>query len=168
MYLCSYAQMYLHTLGAQVGFTYPGAPKPTLSDVSIYITLSSRVAVLGANGAGKSTMIKILTGAQPGQCLRYGTPQGASNAFAVLKSVYWIHVNMCARACTHVTLSHAQWMTVRMRILLDTRTHARARIHTPLPPPHIIHRRDGALRGHSVEAPQPAHCLRGPARLPPH
>ncbi|KAF5831548.1 hypothetical protein DUNSADRAFT_12961 [Dunaliella salina] len=46
----------------KVGFTYPGAPKPTLSDVSIYITLSSRVAVLGANGAGKSTMIRMLTG----------------------------------------------------------------------------------------------------------
>lgn len=30
--------------------------------MSIYITLSSRVAVLGANGAGKSTMIKLLTG----------------------------------------------------------------------------------------------------------
>jgi ABC-type multidrug transport system ATPase subunit len=55
-----------HVLGyihVQVGFTYPGAPKPTLSDVSIYITLSSRVAVLGANGAGKSTMIRMLTGA---------------------------------------------------------------------------------------------------------
>eukprot|EP00967_Tisochrysis_lutea_P061544 scaffold78878_cov21-Tisochrysis_lutea.AAC.1 len=46
----------------KVGFTYPGAPKPTLTDVSIYITLSSRVAVLGANGAGKSTMIRMLTG----------------------------------------------------------------------------------------------------------
>lgn len=46
----------------KVGFKYPGAEKNTLTDVSIYITLSSRVAVLGANGAGKSTMIKLLTG----------------------------------------------------------------------------------------------------------
>lgn len=46
----------------KVGFGYPGTEKKTLSDVSIYITLSSRVAVLGANGAGKSTMIKLLTG----------------------------------------------------------------------------------------------------------
>lgn len=46
----------------QVGFKYPKAEKNTLSEVSIYITLSSRVAVLGANGAGKSTMIKLLTG----------------------------------------------------------------------------------------------------------
>mmetsp|Transcript_15299 Transcript_15299/g.26489 ORF Transcript_15299/g.26489 Transcript_15299/m.26489 type:complete len:1035 (+) Transcript_15299:185-3289(+) len=51
----------------KVGFAYPGpdgkpAAKQTLTGVSIYITLSSRVAVLGANGAGKSTMIKLLTG----------------------------------------------------------------------------------------------------------
>lgn len=46
----------------KVGFAYPGQVKKTLTDVSIYITLSSRVAVLGANGAGKSTMIKLLTG----------------------------------------------------------------------------------------------------------
>ncbi|GAB7356293.1 hypothetical protein MBLNU459_g7096t1 [Dothideomycetes sp. NU459] len=43
-------------------FTYPGAPKPSLSNVSCALSLSSRVAIIGANGAGKSTMIKILTG----------------------------------------------------------------------------------------------------------
>jgi ABC-type uncharacterized transport system ATPase subunit len=45
--------------------------------VSIYITLSSRVAVLGANGAGKSTMIRMLTGVRVfflvcGCCVRVG------------------------------------------------------------------------------------------------
>lgn len=43
-------------------YTYPGASKPSLSDVSCQLTLSSRVAIIGANGAGKSTMIKLLTG----------------------------------------------------------------------------------------------------------
>jgi elongation factor 3 len=33
-----------------------------LSGISIQCTLNSRVAVIGANGAGKSTMIKMLTG----------------------------------------------------------------------------------------------------------
>lgn len=42
-------------------YTYPGAPKPSLSNVSCALSLSSRVAIIGANGAGKSTMIKILT-----------------------------------------------------------------------------------------------------------
>src|SRR5690606_20638597 len=45
-----------------VSYTYPKAPKPSLSDVSCQLTLSSRVAMIGPNGAGTSTLIKILTG----------------------------------------------------------------------------------------------------------
>lgn len=43
-------------------FTYPGSSKPSLQNVSCALSLSSRVAIIGANGAGKSTMIKLLTG----------------------------------------------------------------------------------------------------------
>jgi elongation factor 3 len=43
-------------------FTYPGASKPSLSDANLSLTLSSRTAIIGGNGAGKSTFIKILTG----------------------------------------------------------------------------------------------------------
>ncbi|KAF9436851.1 hypothetical protein BGZ76_002774 [Entomortierella beljakovae] len=43
-------------------FTYPGASKPSMHNVSIQLSLSSRVGVIGPNGAGKSTMIKLLTG----------------------------------------------------------------------------------------------------------
>ena len=45
-----------------VDFTYPGAAKPQLTNVTIRCNMSSRVAIVGANGAGKSTMIKLLTG----------------------------------------------------------------------------------------------------------
>ncbi|KAK9234887.1 P-loop containing nucleoside triphosphate hydrolase protein [Lipomyces kononenkoae] len=45
-----------------VTYSYPGAKKPSLSNVSCALSLSSRVAILGANGAGKSTLIKLLTG----------------------------------------------------------------------------------------------------------
>lgn len=43
-------------------YTYPGATKPSLHDVSCQLTLSSRTAIIGGNGAGKSTLIKLLTG----------------------------------------------------------------------------------------------------------
>lgn len=43
-------------------FTYPGNTKPTLFDISVQVSLSSRVACVGENGAGKSTMIKLLVG----------------------------------------------------------------------------------------------------------
>ena len=43
-------------------FTYPCNQKPTLYDISVQVSLSSRVACVGENGAGKSTMIKLLVG----------------------------------------------------------------------------------------------------------
>lgn len=43
-------------------FTYSCNPKPTLYDISVQVSLSSRVACIGENGAGKSTMIKLLVG----------------------------------------------------------------------------------------------------------
>lgn len=45
-----------------ITFTYPGAPKAQLNNVSVQVSLGSRVACVGVNGAGKSTMIKLLTG----------------------------------------------------------------------------------------------------------
>jgi energy-coupling factor transporter ATP-binding protein EcfA2 len=45
-----------------MSFTYPGAKKPQLQDVTARLAMGSRVAVIGRNGAGKSTLIKLLTG----------------------------------------------------------------------------------------------------------
>jgi elongation factor 3 len=51
----------------KVGFQYPGSPAPQLTDISLQVSLSSRVAVLGPNGAGKSTLVKLLVGeTEPG------------------------------------------------------------------------------------------------------
>merc|ERR1711920_841922 len=41
-----------------------GKDKPTIVDVSLTVSQVSRVAVIGANGAGKSTAIKVLVGEQ--------------------------------------------------------------------------------------------------------
>ena len=43
-------------------FTYPGNERATLFDITIQVSMASRVGCVGENGAGKSTMIKILTG----------------------------------------------------------------------------------------------------------
>jgi len=51
-----------------ISFTYPNpdgtytGKKPQLNNVTVQVSLSSRVACVGENGAGKSTMIKLLTG----------------------------------------------------------------------------------------------------------
>jgi len=48
----------------KVTFQYPTKDKPTIMDVSLTVSQVSRVAVIGANGAGKSTAIKVLVGEQ--------------------------------------------------------------------------------------------------------
>merc|ERR1712232_1111957 len=48
----------------KVNFQYPTKDKPTIMDVSLTVSQVSRVAVIGANGAGKSTAIKVLVGEQ--------------------------------------------------------------------------------------------------------
>merc|ERR1711870_126754 len=45
-------------------FQYPTKDKPTIFDVNLTVSQVSRVAVIGANGAGKSTAIKVLVGEQ--------------------------------------------------------------------------------------------------------
>jgi elongation factor 3 len=45
-----------------VTFTYPTRDTPTIFDINIECSRISRVGVIGANGAGKSTAIKILIG----------------------------------------------------------------------------------------------------------
>lgn len=43
-----------------VTFTYPGAKKPTLKNVSFTIDADETIAIVGKNGAGKSTFVKLL------------------------------------------------------------------------------------------------------------
>jgi len=45
-----------------VSLTYPGNKVPTIQDITVRASMASRVACVGVNGAGKSTMIKVLTG----------------------------------------------------------------------------------------------------------
>lgn len=46
----------------KVGFQYPTQTVQQLHDITLQVSLSSRVAVLGPNGSGKSTLVKLLIG----------------------------------------------------------------------------------------------------------
>merc|ERR1719238_1154895 len=45
-----------------VSFKYPTRDINTLYNISVQVSMASRVAVIGVNGAGKSTMIKLMVG----------------------------------------------------------------------------------------------------------
>lgn len=44
----------------RVGFTYPGADRPTLAGVSCHLPAGSVVAIVGEYGSGKTTLVKLL------------------------------------------------------------------------------------------------------------
>jgi len=45
-----------------IDFTYPGTQRQILFDVSCRLTMTSRIALTGVNGAGKSTILKLIVG----------------------------------------------------------------------------------------------------------
>ena len=43
-----------------VGFAYPGAERPVLDNLDLFVPAGSKLALVGENGAGKSTVVKLL------------------------------------------------------------------------------------------------------------
>jgi len=43
-----------------VSFSYPGRPQPVLNDVSFHLETGQKIALIGENGAGKTTIVKLL------------------------------------------------------------------------------------------------------------
>ena len=75
-------------------FTYPGNTIPTLFDISVQVSMASRVGCVGENGAGKSTMIKVLTGEavpQTGETWRHPNARIACKS----PSAYQHHLSIC-------------------------------------------------------------------------
>lgn len=59
-----------------VTFTYPGASKPSLENVSFTVNKGETIGIVGVNGAGKSTLVKLLLrfyDADSGEILLNGT-----------------------------------------------------------------------------------------------
>lgn len=75
-------------------YTYPTNTEPTIMDVSIQVSLSSRVACVGENGAGKSTLIKCLTGEVEPQTGTVWKHQGARVAYVAQHAFHHIEMHL--------------------------------------------------------------------------
>ncbi len=58
---------------SHVSFTYPGAAKPAIRDLTLRVRPGQSVALVGSNGSGKTTLVKLLAGlyAPDGGTIRY-------------------------------------------------------------------------------------------------
>jgi ATP-binding cassette subfamily B protein len=68
-----------------VGFTYPSATTPALSEVDLLLPAGSIIGLVGDNGSGKSTLLKLLAGLYPpssGSILVDGTDLAAIDPLA--------------------------------------------------------------------------------------
>merc|ERR1719210_2825503 len=77
-----------------VTFTYPTKEKPTIFDVNLTVSQVSRVAVIGANGAGKSTAIKILVGEMTPQVGTIWKASGVRMAYVAQHAFHHLEKHM--------------------------------------------------------------------------
>eukprot|EP01059_Diplonema_ambulator_P011561 TRINITY_DN2152_c0_g5_i1.p1 TRINITY_DN2152_c0_g5~~TRINITY_DN2152_c0_g5_i1.p1 ORF type:complete len:709 (+),score=229.82 TRINITY_DN2152_c0_g5_i1:45-2129(+) len=47
---------------SHISYTYPSATSRTLTNISVSVTPTSRIALIGKNGSGKTTLLSVLTG----------------------------------------------------------------------------------------------------------
>ena len=59
-----------------VAATYPGALRPAIANVTFTLRAGDRVCLLGPNGGGKSTLIRVLTGELPASAGRLALHSG--------------------------------------------------------------------------------------------
>merc|ERR1719502_1257685 len=85
-----------------VYFQYPTKDKPTIMDVSLTVSQVSRVAVIGANGAGKSTAIKVLVGEQkPTEGSIWKAP-GLRMAYVAQHAFHHLEKHMTSTPCQYI------------------------------------------------------------------
>lgn len=83
-----------------LGYTYPGAAKPSLGSVTLTIPKGESIALVGSSGAGKTTLADILIGLlspSSGKMLVDGAKVDATNVRAWQRNIGYVpqHVYLC-------------------------------------------------------------------------
>ena len=82
-----------------VSFTYPGAKKSTIKDVSFLWNKGEKLAIVGYNGAGKTTLIKLIMGLYP-------VTEGKIFACSITNNNGNLIVALPYTTCLHVARKH--------------------------------------------------------------
>jgi len=85
-----------------VTFTYPTKDTPTIFDVNLTVSQVSRVAVIGANGAGKSTAIKVLVGEQVCQQGNVWKAPGMRMAYVAQHAFHHVEAHLDKTPCQYI------------------------------------------------------------------
>merc|ERR1719375_1866002 len=85
-----------------VTFQYPTKDKPTIFDVNLTVSQVSRVAVIGANGAGKSTAIKVLVGEQKPTDGSIWKAPGLRMAYVAQHAFHHLEKHMTSTPCQYI------------------------------------------------------------------
>jgi ATP-binding cassette subfamily B protein len=111
-----------HIVFDRVWFAYPGVPEPVLRDVSFEIPPGATLAVVGRNGAGKSTVVKLLCrlyDPQRGRILLDGVDLRAldpDELHAAISAVFQDHATYQASAAENIALGDVRHIGDRTRI----------------------------------------------------
>jgi len=85
-----------------VTFTYPGKDKPVISNINLTVSQVSRVAVIGANGAGKSTAIKVLVGELVAQQGTVWKAPGMRMAYVAQHAFHHVESHLDKTPCAYI------------------------------------------------------------------
>merc|ERR1711937_718472 len=85
-----------------VTFQYPTKDKPTIMNVNLTVSQVSRVAVIGANGAGKSTAIKVLVGEQKPTEGAIWKASGLRMAYVAQHAFHHLEKHMTSTPCQYI------------------------------------------------------------------
>ncbi len=81
----------------RVGFTYPGAERPALSEIDLRIAPGETVALVGASGGGKTSLANLIPrfySASSGRILLDGVPIEALTLVSLRRQIAWVSQNV--------------------------------------------------------------------------
>jgi subfamily B ATP-binding cassette protein MsbA len=81
----------------QVGFTYPGAERPALSEIDLRIAPGETVALVGASGGGKTSLANLIPRfyrASSGRILLDGVPIEELTLVSLRRQIAWVSQNV--------------------------------------------------------------------------